>query len=228
MSYTFSLAGNSSLLEQHIYPGISLDAGRWELGLLSFDTYNSIPNVPPGTVLYYDSNSANRQKIVIPQGSYEIEDISKYISKVLGSKTSFILIGNRNTLRTSVFCDVDVYLGSSLASLLGFERQTLESGQWHVSESPPNISPVTSIRISCNISHGAYLNGHKTNIIYELPINVPAGYRLLERPPSPIYYEVNTRDITTISISLSDQMGMPINNRAEFYSLQLHLRRQRE
>ena len=44
MSITLTLTGKSSVLRSTHLPALSLD-GAWSVGLVDFQTYNSIPNV---------------------------------------------------------------------------------------------------------------------------------------------------------------------------------------
>lgn len=225
MSYTFTITGNTATIDQHIHPAVCLGPGTWEICLLNFDTFNSIPNIDAHTVIYFGSNSSQLKKVVLPIGSYEISEITDFINNQLGEKDVFQLVANRNTLQTKLFSKFDISMPESLANLLGFYKRKFEGGIWHKADRTPNILPVTTIRISCNIAQGAFLNGRKTNVIHELPINVPSGFRLLDRPTIPIYYNINTKEITTISISLTDQLGKAINNRGENFSIQLHLKK---
>ena len=75
MSLTFTLMGRTSeLCADHVLP-ISLE-GEWVVGLLGFETYNSIPNIDErNNTFRYGINDV----MVIPKGAYEIDDINKYI-----------------------------------------------------------------------------------------------------------------------------------------------------
>lgn len=81
MSYTFTLSGKESVLSTTIYPPIVLNENeQYVLGLINFESYNSIPNVDSSNnVFHYGEN----QQIVIPEGSYEIGDIQKYLTGMI-------------------------------------------------------------------------------------------------------------------------------------------------
>ncbi len=55
----FSLSGKGSVIKCDIFPPIELNTNdKWELGLIDFVTYNSIPNIEEGVnnVMYYDND----------------------------------------------------------------------------------------------------------------------------------------------------------------------------
>jgi len=77
MSYILTLSGRESLLTLQLYPPIILnETQNYELGLINFVTYNTIPNVDSTNNNFYFGTSA----IQIPEGTYEIKDIAKIIS----------------------------------------------------------------------------------------------------------------------------------------------------
>jgi len=72
-SQTLSLSGNSSELECHFFPPIEV-GDKSEIGLLSMQPYNSIPNVENicDTPHIIHTNHPQPAKIKIPTGCYEI------------------------------------------------------------------------------------------------------------------------------------------------------------
>lgn len=120
MSRTFTLKGNSSELSQNIYPPITLNPNvEYCLGLIGFHTFNTIPNIEQGNNKFY---YAKTKCITIPTGSYEIEDIEKYIQNQLiveqSNKTVemsvsekqqlFSLKPNNNTLKCEIKCKYEI------------------------------------------------------------------------------------------------------------------------
>jgi len=107
-SYTFTLSGHTSTLSTQIYPPINLSDGRYALGLISFSSYHTIPNVDQTNNKFIfqvadqtrndiektSANLSNKieknideenkwQVIEIPTGSYEIGDIERFLQKTL-------------------------------------------------------------------------------------------------------------------------------------------------
>lgn len=82
MSYIFTLSGKNSTLTTRIYPPILLEQnGSFVMGLIDFVTYNSIPNVDESNNRFdYWEKGGTLQTIELPEGTYEVEDIEKYIN----------------------------------------------------------------------------------------------------------------------------------------------------
>ena len=71
-SFTLTLSGHSSVLETQYIPPIELSPNKnYVLGVVEFLTFNSIPKVDIGRNQFY----VDKEEIIIPTGSYEIEDI---------------------------------------------------------------------------------------------------------------------------------------------------------
>ena len=45
MNHTLSLTTQTSEFDVTFHPAIDLDDGKWELGLLNFHSFNTIPNI---------------------------------------------------------------------------------------------------------------------------------------------------------------------------------------
>ena len=75
MSITLTINGNSSLLVANYFSSIDLKQD-YVCGLISFDTYNSIPNIDVENNLFHIGDNI----INIPVGSYELADITSIIS----------------------------------------------------------------------------------------------------------------------------------------------------
>nr|AUH25521.1 ORF 6 [Spodoptera frugiperda]DAC81445.1 TPA_asm: penton [Spodoptera moth adintovirus 1] len=224
MSLTLSITGNSSTLTTY-YPNTLQLNGQYECALLHFSTFNSIPNIDEtNNKFYYGS-----EIIEIPEGTYELQDISDYLkSEIKG--TSIKLDCNNNTLKTTLYCSKDVNFEkeNTFRRLLGFDKQVLKGNKWHVSQFPVNILPTTVVRIECDIISGSYINGEPSHIIHEFALNVPPGYRIIEIPKNAIYFPINQNNISCIHIRLLDINNRLINLRGEEVQVYLHLRRKND
>lgn len=82
---TFTLSGNESILSAQ-YPAINLDPeSEYSIGLISFETFNTIANVEPSNNKFYYIDSDGKDSVIeIPVGSYEISDINKFIRREIG------------------------------------------------------------------------------------------------------------------------------------------------
>jgi hypothetical protein len=126
MSYNFTLTGNTSILSADFNPPLFLNKNdNYVLGLSNFESYNSIPNIDEG---YNKFHYGDRKVITIPTGSYEISDLSKYISSKMDGEV-LSLNANNNTLKTHIKCTqkIDFTQEDSIAKLLGFKSKILDA-----------------------------------------------------------------------------------------------------
>lgn len=228
---TFSFTGNTSELSVNYYPPIYLSNNiQYEIGLINFETYNTIPNID-------DKNNVIKigpHKIQFPIGTYEITDIDQYIQKQiedLNRKQNFnctlLLHANANTLKTEIKCThaIDLSMKNSLASILGFNYEVLPPNQLHISSKPIDILKVNTLKILCNITGGSYDNGNLSHILHEFFPAVPPGHKIIETPKNVIYLPLNTNVIDNITLKIVDQYNDLVNFREETITIRLHLKK---
>ena len=99
-SLTLSLLGTSSVLEAQYFPPIELPRNKsYVVGLVELLSFNSIPNIDEGNNRFY----VDKEIVIMPTGSYEIEDIESYLHELLSSKGILISMKpNKNTLRSEI------------------------------------------------------------------------------------------------------------------------------
>lgn len=229
--YTFTLTGVESILQATISPPIVLDNdAEYSLGLVNFETYNSIPNIDHSNNKFYVGNRI----ITIPEGSYELDDINRYLRFQLdnprvNSKDSIFLniTGNNNTLLSEIKCtaQIDFTKSDSIGALLGFKPRILKADKHHTSDYPANILKVNAICIYCNLVSGSYRNNEEAHFIHQLFPNVPPGYKIVENPTNVVYLPINTKVIDSLTIKIVDQDGELVNFRGETVTVRLHLKR---
>lgn len=223
-SFTLSLSGTSSILEAQYFPPIELSPRKnYVLGLVELLTFNSIPNIDIGNNKFY----VGAEEIVLPTGSYEIEDIENYLREVLASKGINISIRpNNNTLRSVIKCDraINFQPSDSIGPLLGFAPRVLEANSSHDSDQPVGILKINALRVECNITSGAYINGQPVHTIHEFFPAVPPGYKIIEVPSQVIYLPIVVKCIEHLQLRIVDQDGNLVNFRGEVISIRLHLK----
>lgn len=225
MSYTFTLTGTSSVLSADIFPPINLSDGDYSVGLLSFHSYNSIPNIIENVnnKFYYGD-----QVINIPTGTYEVDAIANYIKLHMKASDTIKLKGNLNTLKTELTCTKPVYFNKvhSIGALLGFAKtEELKEMIKHRSDNIVNIHSVNTVAINCNIASGSYRNGIPGHTIYEFGPAVPPGYKLTHEPSPVIYFPTNVQLIDNITLTLTDQNGNIVDFRNEIITIRLHIKK---
>lgn len=226
MSLILTLKGRSSILSTDFVPPIELDSDyNYGLALLSFHSYNSIPNIEKNSYLYI----ANK-KISIPEGSYEIGDIEEFIKEKLQVTDDeiFSLKPNNNTLKCEIFCKypIDFTHKDSIGTILGFSPKVLDPGILHSSDLPVNIIKVRTIHIDSNITSGAFYNNKISHTIYEFAIAVDPGFAIDETPQHLIYLPVvNRNELHNITLRILDQDSEIVNFRGEEIIVRLELKK---
>lgn len=219
MSLTLTFSGSSSILNADYFPPLDLNV-NYVCGLVDFQTYNSIPNIDVGKNLLHIGDKI----IEIPIGSYEIEDIEKYVQK--RSEIKFHLKANNNTLKSEIKSDHDINLNEagSIAPILGFSKRMLKANTLYESDLPVNIIKVNAIRIECNIVAGSYINNRQAHTLHEFATTVGPGYKIVEVPANVIYLPVTVKRISSITLKIVDQDGDLVNFRGENITIRLHLK----
>lgn len=225
MSYTFTLFGTSSVINQSFYPPIKLDdESDYVLGLINFGVYNAIPNVDiTNNKFHYDDKI-----IEIPEGSYELVDINKYIKKKVESGVNVDIVANNNTLKCELKCNhyVNFEPQNSIGRLLGFKPQKLKANTSYTSDFPVSIIKVNAICIECSITTNSYSNSKSVHILHEFFPRAPPGFKIVETPNHVIYLPINTREISSLTLKIVDQDDNLINFRQEVVTVRLHLKKQ--
>lgn len=243
MSYIFTLKSNNHVLSTDFTNPIQLDPNvEYGVALIGFHSYNSIPNIDVGANKFYcyDKIIAKEIEIELPTGSYEIQDIEKYIRHQVITGYKFLKTGNydkyfslrpnHNTLKCEIWSecfDINMKPRDSIATLLGFsEKRELKAGQLYESDLPVSIIKVRTIQVNCNISTGAYYNHKPAHTIYEFAVGVDPGFAIDEIPRNIVYLPIiNKREIPNITLTLLDQDSNPINFRGETVIVRLELKK---
>ncbi|KAJ8917025.1 hypothetical protein NQ315_012943 [Exocentrus adspersus] len=213
------------------------------MGLISFESYNSIPNIEKNKndKFYYGSEG---EYIVIPEGNYNVDSINKYIQRSFGdfrslddndsTRTGIVkaqqklisITANNNTLKCKIKCseDIDFTKEDSIGHMLGFKPRKLPAFINHQSDFPVDIFNVNNICVECNIVGGSYVNDKQAHVIHEFFPKVPAGFKIIEAPNNVVYLPINTRIIDQIVVNIISEDGELINFGKELVSVRLHLK----
>lgn len=226
MSITLEFSGNKSQLDVEYFPPIELRS-RYECGLISLYTYNSIPNINNTNNVF----DIGPYTIKLPEGSYEINDIITYITEMVKKKNMGVkleIIPNLNTLKIEIKSSLPIYFNSphTIGKVLGFSKQSILPNTLAESDLPVNINKVNSIRVECNLVNASYKNNELVHTIHEFSPDVSAGYKICEVPHNIIYFPINTTIISKVNIKLLDQDGDVVDFRNEKITIRLHLRPQ--
>lgn len=227
MSLSITLSGVSSVLESDFFPIIELNSD-YEIGLISFTTYNTIPNVDiSNNLFHYGENKF----IEIPTGCYEISDLSQVINDAIKKKdskdnTRISIEVNENTFKCVVLCYKHIYFNKdrSIGLLMGFKDYIIHANVEGVSNTIIDIMTVNTIRVDCNIANSSFLNNSRDHVIHEFSPNVGNGYKIIERPINIIYHSIVTRSISNLTLQIFDERNKLINFQGERIICRVHLR----
>lgn len=166
--------------------------------------------------------------VEIPTGSYEVEDLAKYLKKVLATRgVNIEMVSNKNTLKCEIMCSqpIDFTKPNSIGTLLGFGYEILKPNRVHISQRPADILRVDVIRINCDIIKNSHLNAQPSLTIHQFSPTVPPGYKIVEVPNNVIYLPITVKSIHTIHLSIVDQENKLINFRGERITIRLHIKK---
>ena len=237
MSLTFTISGTKAL-EVNYFPPIELGEENYELGLILFQTYNTIPNVTKENNVF---DYGEDEKIELPVGAYEFEDIGNYLEKLLqeretaskkrdvkdyDGKKILNLRSNLQTLKVEIFCahKIDFTKERNIGKILGF-KDVFSPKKLYVSTKPAKIFKINTIQVLCNITGGSYNNNQKSHAIFTFAPDVAPGYKINLVPTTIIYQPLIVKTIDHISIKIVDQNNDPVDFRGELITLRLHLRK---
>lgn len=228
MSLTFTLTGTESTLSADFFPAVELDSQfEYEIGLLAFESYNSIPNVDSTNNKFHYGEKG--KSIAIPEGCYEVNALAQYLQqemKLIDPKYFVSLTTNNNTLTTRLKCNfpVDLTPSDSIGRLLGLEPKKLKAGEMSKSAAVVDIFRVNTVQVECDIATGSFINGRPEHVLFQFFPSVASGFKIIEEPATVIYLPVTKRVIPRIAIRITDQDGRLVNFRGERITVRLHLR----
>ena len=161
-SFQIMVSDNKSRFKTRFDPTLQLDRDKkYEIALVNLETYYSFSIIDESNnvFVYSPDNGNSREKIKIPEGSYEIDDINNTIHHEMDkggggghldpiNEDYYI---NSNTLKSVLILEedyqVDFNYQNSLAKVLGFTGVKYEGG-FHESENVVNILSINSILVN--------------------------------------------------------------------------------
>ena len=210
---------------------------NYEIGLVSASMWYSWYNISESQY----SNASWRYSIdsgatwiahTVPDGLYSIDALNAYLSKTVtedgNDPASLILSANYSTFRCVVTLGVGYQLDltqSSLHKIIGFNQEILTSSQ----EGPNNVNitnDINSISIHCSIvdSNASFLNNQPTDTLFSFVPRSGPSTLLDVRPLHLIYLPVTTRNLSSITMSVTNQVNRIIDLNGEHTSYVLHIR----
>ena len=179
-------------------------------------------DIKDGEDLYYYDQSEIKS-IIVPQGSYEINDL---VREIQTKDPSFQLIANNKTMRCTLISDnvYDFRKGGIGAKILGFTGLSTANFAFE-GTNITQINNVNVLRIGCNIAEGSYINGKPTHSIHSFFPEAPPGYKLIELPKNLLYFPINVRTLDKVVLTIVDQNGNIVDFNGEEITVRCHIRK---
>ena len=241
-SFQIILSSNKTNFSTRFNPKLELDEKKkYEIALVNLETYYSFPNIDDtnNIFVYSPDNGNSWEKIKIPEGSYEIDDINDAIQHEMKKRTHYDEINedyyiniapNTNTLKSVLILEkgyqVDFNHQNSLAKVLGFTGTKYTEG-FHESENVVDILRINSILVNIDIISGSYVNGTTKSTIYSFFPDVSPGYKIIESPVNLVYLPITLNTIDSLNVMITDQDYHLLNLRNEKLTIRFHIREAR-
>ena len=241
-SFQIILSSDKTNFNTRFNPKLELDEKKkYEIALVNLETYYSFPNIDEtnNTFVYSPDNGNSWEKIKIPEGSYEIDDINDAIQHEMKKRTHYDEINedyyinisaNSNTLKSVLILgkdyQVDFNHQNSLAKVLGFTGAKYTEG-FHESENVVDILRINSILVNIDIISGSYVNGTTKSTIYSFFPDVSPGYKIIESPVNLVYLPITLNTIDSLNVMITDQDDHLLNLRNEKLTIRFHIREAR-
>lgn len=220
-SRLITFKSNTSTLTSTFNPPLQLPKNSViGVSLLSFNSYNSIPNVTKRNNKFYFGGKF----VTMPRGNYEVHEIAEWVKKYASAAIS--ITTNLNTLKCEIVSDVyiDFTKSDSFGDLLGFSKRVLLPEFHNVSDEIVQISNVKSITVECSIATGSYVNGKPCHSIYEFCPKVPSGYHIIEEPEALYLPIIGLTSLDEITLRVVDQENQLVDFRGELITIVLHIK----
>ena len=208
------------------------------MALIILETYYSFPNIDRSNNCFTYSPNLNPLwfEIIIPEGSYHVEDINEFIQREIRKNKRYDKANNNDNIETSAITntlksemilknnyEVDFRQDKSTNSLLGFHSKLYTSG-FNESKNMVNILIINSRLVNIDIISGSYVNGSTQPTIYSFFPDVSPGYKIIENPHNLRYLPITSVTMHSIAIWPTDETGNELNLRGENLSMRFHLR----
>ena len=103
-SFSIGVSDNKTRLKTWFKPPIQLEKRKdYEIALINLETYYSFPNIDRSSNCFSYSHGANAPwvDIIIPGGSYHVEDINEFIQRQMRRNDHYDKINDKNNIEIS-------------------------------------------------------------------------------------------------------------------------------
>lgn len=219
---------------------IDLRDGDYSIALQSVYHYYSFYNISAAlgnNLINYNNGSVDRV-LTIPDGTYSIELLNDWLHGVMLSFGDVTTTSGVNTFDITIRAnfaelkvDIDISGGytldltqSDINLLLGFNSVVVNSST--TGSNPANINNgVNSLNVECDIINGGFSGGFSSNVIHNYTPNNLPGSLISSIPFQLVWLPVSQRNVQSINIRITDQLGRLLDLNGEDVTVNLILKR---
>jgi hypothetical protein len=217
---------------------LGLDISKnYEIALVSGSMWYSWYNVSQSQYgnaawRYSVDSGATWNEHTVPDGLYSIDALNAYLSKTItadgNDPASLVLGANYSTFRCVITLGVGYQLDltqSALNRIIGFNQQVLTATK--EGENNVNITnDINSISIHCSCvdSNSSFLNNAPSDTVFSFVPRSGPSTLLDVRPLHLIYLPITTINLSSITISVTNQLNTVVDLNGEHSSFALHIR----
>lgn len=179
-------------------------------GNLWFSTFNIDANLWNNSTLRYSADSGGSYSILtIPDGNYNIEDLSSYVSDETSGGVSF----QANYATGKIFVSLlagyyaDFATSTGLATFLGFTNILVTSSQYGANIGDVS-NGVSAWQLHLSLIQGrSFSNGSSSDVIYQFTPRTASFASMEVEPINPIFIGINDAVVTKFRVYITDQRG---------------------
>lgn len=171
--------------------------------------------------------SMKREHVKIPSDIYEIKDLARFIESRVPQGKTFKMELDKTTFTVAMLgtVGIDFSARTSVGPLLGFKRTRYVSNVRHTSNGRVDIFPINMIRVRCNLVKSNICDNRRyDDTIYEFPLSVLPGEKIIERPSTATFYKVNTDTVYELHLKVVDQDNHLVDFRGERLNIVLEFK----
>ena len=229
---------NTNFYRMPLNQSIDSADGNYVMGVISFNTYNSIFNITEKNNLlyFYDNNIKTNYVISLPYGAYELSQINQEVFKQISnthnisdiSLSPIKISANESTLHSIIEIDlkfsIDFTKENTLRNILGFDSKKLYSGS-NYSDKKVNIIDIDRIHLCSDSIIGSIRNGHPSNILFTIILNEAPGQKIVREPNLVLYKHIDKEKLDYIEFWFEDDYGNRVDNHGENINFTLHIKK---
>ena len=226
--------------EEHLSQPLQTKIEQFVIAITFLTGYNGVFNVTNSNIKFNFKKTITDEdgfiQISIPQGAYEIENLSKEIRRIITDKEYYpeanyplTITTNFSTLGSIIENSpqgplVSFMFADNIRDLLGFMARTLY-GEYNLSLNPVDILSIDNIFLECNIAQGMSFRGRKTGIFQNFATDVIPVYKYIEKFRDVVqWYMMESKDnISTVCFKMKNETNQLVSFNGQSITFRLSI-----